>query len=105
MCIFFLFKQKTAYEMRISDWSSDVCSSDLDVPCGQRRRDRFGERLAGDALIPHAQPPRVRREADVVARPVMAHERCDEPAILLRDVAVDKGPDMIAADRPRLDQS
>src|SRR3546814_5403502 len=27
--IFFCFKQKTAYEMRISDWSSDVCSSDL----------------------------------------------------------------------------
>src|SRR3546814_1568917 len=38
LCFFFLFfKQKTAYEMRISDWSSDVCSSDLalerdDVP-------------------------------------------------------------------------
>src|SRR3546814_5442655 len=31
--LFFFFKQKTAYEMRISDWSSDVCSSDLD---GQR---------------------------------------------------------------------
>src|SRR3546814_3623526 len=30
MSIFF-FKQKTAYEMRISDWSSDVCSSDLEV--------------------------------------------------------------------------
>src|SRR3546814_5314828 len=29
MLFFFLFKQKTAYEMRISDWSSDVCSSDL----------------------------------------------------------------------------
>src|SRR3546814_2606476 len=29
--IFFFFKQKTAYEMRISDWSSDVCSSDLDL--------------------------------------------------------------------------
>src|SRR3546814_13798321 len=28
----FLFKQKTAYEMRISDWSSDVCSSDLHYP-------------------------------------------------------------------------
>src|SRR3546814_2576312 len=28
---FFFFKQKTAYEMRISDWSSDVCSSDLPV--------------------------------------------------------------------------
>src|SRR3546814_16507207 len=37
--IFFFFKQKTAYEMRISDWSSDVCSSDLLarhlVPFGQ----------------------------------------------------------------------
>src|SRR3546814_2785802 len=30
MLLFFFFKQKTAYEMRISDWSSDVCSSDLD---------------------------------------------------------------------------
>src|SRR3546814_17061954 len=29
-CYFFFFKQKTAYEVRISDWSSDVCSSDLD---------------------------------------------------------------------------
>src|SRR3546814_7917597 len=29
LCNFFFFKQKTAYEMRISDWSSDVCSSDL----------------------------------------------------------------------------
>src|SRR3546814_7391612 len=31
LCVFFFFKQKTAYEMRISDWSSDVCSSDLFV--------------------------------------------------------------------------
>src|SRR3546814_1350756 len=29
VCLVFFFKQKTAYEMRISDWSSDVCSSDL----------------------------------------------------------------------------
>src|SRR3546814_8572502 len=29
LIVFFFFKQKTAYEMRISDWSSDVCSSDL----------------------------------------------------------------------------
>src|SRR3546814_6651881 len=29
MVFFFFFKQKTAYDMRISDWSSDVCSSDL----------------------------------------------------------------------------
>src|SRR3546814_3951178 len=30
--LFFFFKQKTAYELRISDWSSDVCSSDLHAP-------------------------------------------------------------------------
>src|SRR3546814_18228354 len=38
MCIilFFFFKQKTAYEMRISDWSSDVCSSDLAADAGER---------------------------------------------------------------------
>src|SRR3546814_5045516 len=35
-CVFFFFKQKTAYEMRISDWSSDVCSSDLTMD--QRRK-------------------------------------------------------------------
>src|SRR3546814_8685525 len=35
MLCFFFFKQKTAYEMRISDWSSDVCSSDLLEVVGQ----------------------------------------------------------------------
>src|SRR3546814_19165519 len=34
---FFFFKQKTAYEMRISDWSSDVCSSDLAADGGYGR--------------------------------------------------------------------
>src|SRR3546814_1054619 len=47
---FFFFKQKTAYEMRISDWSSDVCSSDL---CDERgdvdRRERRGIAAAQDA--------------------------------------------------------
>src|SRR3546814_9105884 len=42
MCFF--FKQKTAYEMRISDWSSDVCSSDLD---GSARPDTADGRIAG----------------------------------------------------------
>src|SRR3546814_9948910 len=32
MLLVFFFKQKTAYDMRISDWSSDVCSSDLGLP-------------------------------------------------------------------------
>src|SRR3546814_5068465 len=36
--MFIFFKQKTAYEMRISDWSSDVCSSDLKTPGAKRRR-------------------------------------------------------------------
>src|SRR3546814_16980618 len=38
--VFFFFKQKTAYEMRISDWSSDVCSSDLEK--GPRERNYVG---------------------------------------------------------------
>src|SRR3546814_4905940 len=47
VCVFFFFKQKTAYEMRISDWSSDVCSSDLlerRIILEHRER-RRGERL------------------------------------------------------------
>src|SRR3546814_10739730 len=58
MCSFFFFcKQKTAYDMRISDWSSDVCSSDLrprlvsSVSGGKRMIRRFNdegiERLGG----------------------------------------------------------
>src|SRR3546814_7024407 len=54
---FFFFKQKTAYEMRISDWSSDVCSSDLQRnQHGDQRRaegretDRFHPDLA-DFLV------------------------------------------------------
>src|SRR3546814_2936937 len=39
---FFFFKQKTAYEMRISDWSSDVCSSDLAVGQHHAQRDANG---------------------------------------------------------------
>src|SRR3546814_3509817 len=34
LSVFFFFKQKTAYELRISDWSSDVCSSDLTIRLG-----------------------------------------------------------------------
>src|SRR3546814_8376313 len=39
--VIFFFKQKTAYEMRISDWSSDVCSSDLADPAVRGSRERF----------------------------------------------------------------
>src|SRR3546814_2633011 len=52
---FFFFKQKTAYEMRISDWSSDVCSSDLARSAGvprQWRRSGSGDlrHAPGDGL-------------------------------------------------------
>src|SRR3546814_4478205 len=51
-CYFFCFKQKTAYEMRISDWSSDVCSSDLAQQGGVAQflaGERFG--LPGDRRV------------------------------------------------------
>src|SRR3546814_3602153 len=78
LCInfFFFFKQKTAYEMRISDWSSDVCSSDLDDrdrPClsllvfaaGTRRGARGGEArgTADPVRRPLARPRSVRGAA------------------------------------------
>src|SRR3546814_12493061 len=44
--MFFFFKQKTAYEMRISDWSSDVCSSDLTALVQLQRRTDHDDRTA-----------------------------------------------------------
>src|SRR3546814_4306776 len=45
LSLFFFFKQKTAYEMRISDWSSDVCSSDLGL------QKTIGNLIAGIILL------------------------------------------------------
>src|SRR3546814_16340102 len=71
---FFFFKLKTAYEMRISDWSSDVCSSDLHLaaiiagaPCGDQRS-RFRRRLDYHRAVRDAGD-------DPVARRKMARER------------------------------
>src|SRR3546814_9747581 len=55
---FFLFKQKTAYELRISDWSSDVCSSDLFQAIAGYDADGDGEPgdlLDADGLIDPAK--------------------------------------------------
>src|SRR3546814_8246809 len=53
--IVFFFKQKTAYEMRISDWSSDVCSSDLLAQRLYRDRDgRHPDRTDPDLVGPRA---------------------------------------------------
>src|SRR3546814_10282417 len=59
--VFFFFKQKTAYEMRISDWSSDVCSSDLIFrpldPAAHhilmRRHSHLGSELPGEVRHAH----------------------------------------------------
>src|SRR3546814_928413 len=64
----FFFKQKTAYEMRISDWSSDVCSSDL------ARRRRAG----------HAARPRLAADRAADRRP----GRADDPASRRQPFAV-----------------
>src|SRR3546814_12575330 len=96
MCVFFFFfKQKTAYEMRISDWSSDVCSSDLlvDRICHSSlmiadfRNGTFGENLTiwschftarfGAASISGAKAlvrtPNVTRHDYVSGRPDTVH--------------------------------
>src|SRR3546814_5267292 len=52
MVCFFFFKQKTAYEMRISDWSSDVCSSDLGAYTQSRPRHNISWAL----LVPTPPP-------------------------------------------------
>src|SRR3546814_11609702 len=62
MLSFFFFKQKTAYEMRISDWSSDVCSSDLQLPDFEEGRagieqpfDAFARQQLAAARVPLAR--------------------------------------------------
>src|SRR3546814_19579266 len=50
---FFFFKQKTAYEMRISDWSSDVCSSDLPGRAEQQLGDADILRAVDRFLVDH----------------------------------------------------
>src|SRR3546814_8613218 len=62
---FFFFKQKTAYEMRISDWSSDVCSSDLAIDGALLL---IGDRLRaqGIALEVNIEEPAIALHADRV---------------------------------------
>src|SRR3546814_1158900 len=81
LCFFFFFKQKTAYEMRISDWSSDVCSSDLQA---QRLAGKtFGARgKSGKGLARHPAHMRIgglpARQAVVGQRGVLG-QRYDTP--------------------------
>src|SRR3546814_3841305 len=60
--VFFFFKQKTAYEMRISDWSSDVCSSDL--PALEQDGVAGGLDLRRGRVHPSQAGERQRRQAE-----------------------------------------
>src|SRR3546814_10119417 len=73
LCVFFFFKQKTAYEMRISDWSSDVCSSDLARQPGlpEISATRIHSQKAGRSSTPAWSQP-YRREGD-------RHRSCRRP--------------------------
>src|SRR3546814_3230666 len=87
---FFFFNQKTAYEMRISDWSSDVCSSDLRT--GQAKRlQRIGKARSAISAqvivgwrfhIGSARPHRHGRQADAVeadsGEPPLRAKRCSD---------------------------
>src|SRR3546814_15176348 len=77
MLYFFFFKQKTAYEMRISDWSSDVCSSDLDdrsrCPLQIPHAGVLLSIFLGGILHPYqsnidARPHRIKRPTDAIWR-------------------------------------
>src|SRR3546814_19626064 len=91
MCFFF-FKQKTAYEMRISDWSSDVCSSDLRVQAVLRTRELLARELQRAQEPLHRQngstaAPQFGVEEAHVERAVVDDQRCaaDEVQELVAD--------------------
>src|SRR3546814_7349451 len=78
LCDVFFFKQKTAYEMRISDWSSDVCSSDLRYGADGRPSGevRFVGLFTAEAYDqPASAVPLIREKvANVLTRAHMARE-------------------------------
>src|SRR3546814_1375267 len=74
-CVFF-FKQKTAYEMRISDWSSDVCSSDLMPPCLMKMGNGF--QIFLENIAPTRQEQHRPARSTAGGRPV---ETTNSPAV------------------------
>src|SRR3546814_9280534 len=73
---FFFFKQKTAYEMRISDWSSDVCSSDLVVHrrIAERQREEQHQRRAEREAGELSEFEKAAEEAAAVIGRIFGHE-------------------------------
>src|SRR3546814_3852848 len=92
----FFFKQKTAYEMRISDWSSDVCSSDL-LACNFCQNHDISKSREMDRLQAEAQPEAIaatalrlgcRSVAFTYNDPVIFHEYARDIAIACREAGV-----------------
>src|SRR3546814_5882121 len=88
--IFFFFKQKTAYEMRISDWSSDVCSSVLLV---KNRGAVLGRVHHALLMFGGLGQRRVedRRKWDVIERE-LARDQVGDPALFLKDIPAAQFP-------------
>src|SRR3546814_2106309 len=73
--LFFFFKQKTAYEMRISDWSSDVCSSDLERADHNAFDTEPATRPLHNARTIHRSPTNARCPARLPRRPARRLQR------------------------------
>src|SRR3546814_8433695 len=96
--MFFFFKQKTAYEMRISDWSSDVCSFDLvpreldvDLVGVVERAERPPRRVVAGDLVAEAQALERKTliDGEGLARPLVLSAQGDQ--LLVRIVPGDRG--------------
>src|SRR3546814_2258600 len=106
--MFWLFKQKTAYEVRISDWSSDVCSSDL-VDLEDVRADLMKYGWIKDARVSLRLPDTL--VVDIVERTPAAiwqHNNrlslIDEKGVVLEPVTVATMPDLPLVIGPRANQ-
>src|SRR3546814_5264988 len=106
LVFFFFFKQKTAYEMRISDWSSDVCSSDLpgSVEYLVRRRHRAQPHHAGlDPRNRRGHDPHQRRRSRFLTGSARADDQRRRAVIDPRRIA--GGHDSALEQRRQLGQT
>src|SRR3546814_6125271 len=90
--LFFFFKQKTAYEMRISDWSSDVCSSDLkailSLPCDSRSpKETVVRSLLAHIAEPIESADRRRMRRRTLRLDVAARSATSEAAVVIRNLS------------------
>src|SRR3546814_6882473 len=81
---FFFVKQKTAYEMRISDWSSDVCSSDLSFPSARLCSERLPSMTVHVPIMASRDEDRALRTLIVDDSVVRSEEHTSELQSLMR---------------------